>query len=244
MIGKGSFFAVLICYYVITKKILDTYFLEEITGSFKTFILLVLPLILKHGYKIIKEKFFDIRGFKLSPHGKELYKLTEKHDLKEFKEFVAKNFNGNLKSLEKVYYYTGSNLLIYAAEIANINLVKYLLENGFNVDCKDAKNGETCLIRAIHFNRLEIVELLLSYNPNLNLTSKEMKITPINIAVMRNKHKIVDLLLFNGAIFNLNNYLKSYANEYLNWQKVSDEVKKTIAKHKCKVIFINLFNIT
>ena len=69
-----------------------------------------------------------------------------------------------------------------------------------------------------------------------------MKIKPINVAVMRNKHLIVDLLLMNGAVFDYDEYEKSFANQYMNWKDVKKEVKEVIAKHKLFEKKVKIFN--
>ena len=88
-----------------------------------------------------------------------------------------------------------------------------------------------------------MVELLLKYKPEFFASSYEMKIIPINIAVMRNKERLVDLLMQYGADFSYESYISSNANLYNNWDYVTKEVKKTIAKHKCKLIILLLILI-
>lgn len=227
-------FAIFILYYLGVKKLIDTYYPNTFTELQKGLILYILPFAVKHAFNYAYRTFFN--RIKLSPKEKALFAVTSKDKYQSCVEYIEKNYGGDAKLLEKVYYYTGSNLLIQAIGENNIDLVRYLLRKGFNVDSRDCKNGETALIRAIHYNYYDIVKLLLEYNPSLKICHKEMKIIPLNLAVARNKEKLVDLLLNYGAKFDLQSYKNSRANEYNHWSKVNLEVRKTIAKHKCKKI--------
>lgn len=178
------------------------------------------------------------KEFKMTSKTKELFNILFSNDSTKLKSYINLEFNNDMKLVESAYYSTGSNILIYAVQENNIEIVKYLLDNGFNVNCRDLKNGETALLRAIHFNRYEVIEILLKYKVDCNIIHNELKITPINLAVMRNKPKIVDLLMSHNIKFDYNSYITSYANKYLKWEFVIEDVKRVIAKHKSKLIIV------
>jgi len=216
-------------YFFIVKAIIDRFFPDIEHKSVIRTLLMIIPLALRHFYNFIKNKNL----IKMTPKARKLYSLVNKVKLDDLKNFISKEYS-SVKEIENEYYMTGSNILLMAVQEDNLDLIKFLLSNGYNVNQRDKKNGETALIRAIHFNKLEIVKELLKYKPDFNLFHNEMKIKPINVAVMRNKNLIVDLLLMNGAVFDYNDYSKSYANQYMDWKNVKKEVKGVIAKHKCK----------
>lgn len=181
-----------------------------------------------------------INNIQITNSVKSLFAYGDKKNLINFKNLIKNEFRNDYKLLEKAYYITGTNILIYAVSKNNYPLVELLLSKGFDVNCRDIKNGETALIRAIHYNFYDIVELLIKHNTKFDISSYELNISPINIAIMRNKHKIVDLLMMNGVDFSYNEYTNSNANYYNNWENVKIEVKQVIYKHKSKNNIYNL----
>lgn len=68
---------------------------------------------------------------------------------------------------------------------------------GYPID-KQAKNGETALMRACHYNNLEIVRYLLSRGADTELRNKQ-DITALITAFMKDKPLIVTELLWSGC---------------------------------------------
>jgi ankyrin repeat protein len=179
------------------------------------------------------------KDIKMCPKTKELFNKLFSKENENLISYIKSHYNNDMKLVELANY-TGSNILIYAVQENNIEIVKYLLDNGFNVNCRDSKNGETALLRAIHFNRYDIIEILLKYNVDSSIVHNEMKITPLNLAIMRNKPLIVDLLMSHNIKFDYNLYISSKSNKYLKWEYVVEDVKRVIAKHKSKLFIINI----
>ena len=67
---------------------------------------------------------------------------------------------------------------------------------------EQAKNGETALIRAAHFNDIKMVELFIELGASMELRTKQ-DMSAFLTAVTRNKPAIVDLLLRKGCSINL-----------------------------------------
>jgi ankyrin repeat protein len=79
---------------------------------------------------------------------------------------------------------------IHAATIVgSIEIVKYLLERGANVNIQN-KFGDTALHFAVHHNRALIIEILLKAHANPIQKNNIMK-TPIDIAKEQNKEEFV-----------------------------------------------------
>ncbi|ABZ92643.1 Ankyrin repeat protein [Leptospira biflexa serovar Patoc strain 'Patoc 1 (Ames)'] len=99
--------------------------------------------------------------------------LSVMRDPKTIKEKVNKGFNVNTKRNEDGY-----TLLHYAAELGNVDLAKFLITKGadLNVPMKD---GNTPLATAISFSKTEIIRLLLEQgvDPNYALGESSYKRT-------------------------------------------------------------------
>lgn len=50
-------------------------------------------------------------------------------------------------------------------------MLKYIINKGYDINTKNKLNGETVLIRSVHYNMKNMVEFLLAYNPDLEIRS-------------------------------------------------------------------------
>lgn len=228
--SKPLFVLSFLAYYMTVKRLLESYY-PEINSLIKTFILFVVPLLLKNGLTLLKRSFTKIG---MTPDAKEIYNYTHPSQFENFKAKLASSFGNDVKNLEKHFYMTGTNVLIMSVQEVNIELIKYLLDNGYNVNLRDKKNGETALLRAIHFNKVEVVKLLLSYKADTEISSNEMRLTAIELAIFRKKPKIVDILLTEGCVFDYEVFNKCRLSKYIKWEEIEDSVKVVLAQHKCK----------
>jgi len=71
------------------------------------------------------------------------------------------------------------SLLIIAIHVSDIEIVKYLLENGANVDYSGPENEHNPLSLAIMTCNTKLIKLLLTYNANLEISNKYLE-TPIH----------------------------------------------------------------
>ena len=55
-------------------------------------------------------------------------------------------------------------------------MLKYILDKGFDVNLLNKMNGETALIRSVHYNMKEMVEFLLLFKPDLEIKSNYVQI--------------------------------------------------------------------
>lgn len=72
-----------------------------------------------------------------------------------------------VKLLEYIVSLNGTPLHHYAAQEGKLELVKFLLNNGANIEAKDV-NGSTPLLYAVQENRLDVVRFLVGRGANIN----------------------------------------------------------------------------
>ena len=112
----------------------------------------------------------------------------------------------------------GQTLLHVAVKNKSYKIVKYLIENGSNIQSKDIKNN-SILHTAVIGGDLNIIQLILKKNPNMSITNNN-KETPFDIA---KKMKRKDLY----------NYLKNHSEKNINKKlKYNIEFNKLIKNEK------------
>ena len=112
----------------------------------------------------------------------------------------------------------GQTLLHVAVKNKSYKIVKYLIENGSNIQSKDIKNN-SILHTAVIGGDLNIIQLILKKNPNMSITNNN-KETPFDIA---KKMKRKDLY----------NYLKNHTEKNINKKlKYNIEFNKLIKNEK------------
>ncbi|XP_038607034.1 ankyrin repeat and SOCS box protein 3 isoform X1 [Tachyglossus aculeatus] len=95
----------------------------------------------------------------------------------------------------------GWNSLHQAVFQENMEMIKFLLEKGVNVECQD-DFGITPLFVAAQYGKLESLSLLIEYGANVNCQASD-KATPLFIASQEGLQKCVEVLLAKGADPNL-----------------------------------------
>jgi ankyrin repeat protein len=89
------------------------------------------------------------------------------------------------------------NCLMFASGGGHLEIVKYLLAQGANVEAKD-KQGRTPLIWAAMRGQLEVVKALLEAGADINKTSM-FGATPLEYAGKYNHQQVIDFLKSKGA---------------------------------------------
>ena len=87
--------------------------------------------------------------------------------------------------------------LILAVEFGKANLVRALLDEGADIETKDAQ-GTTPLIKAAQVSRKEEIKILLGKKANINATNNKAE-TPLIAAIKARSDEIAILLLRSGA---------------------------------------------
>lgn len=146
--------------------------------------------------------------------------LIENGNNDEAKEMIE---NGQIKNINQINNITGDTLLITAVKIRNIEMVKYLIGRGANID-KEGKYSssktssgiiyKSPLMFAITNNDLPTVKVLIENGAQVNKKSdngrmidiSEIDEIPLNLAIDNNNMAIVKYLVEEGADINQKNY--------------------------------------
>lgn len=93
-----------------------------------------------------------------------------------------------------------------------MSAVKFLLENGADVNTKDNK-GFTLLMYCVQFNDLSLIELAISYGAKVN--DKDISgFTALDYAIQNNNLDAVKLLHDNGSKILDDSYMLAIENNY------------------------------
>ncbi len=132
-------------------------------------------------------------------YSKEIYTLVKKEETRELEKLLQRNKNINV-NLEND---RGDTPIIMAAYLANIKIIKLLLENGADVD-KMGHNNMTALSWACTKDNIEILRILLSKTKDINHQDK-YGFTPLMWAASNGFDNMVKLLLEYNAKIDIKN---------------------------------------
>ncbi|MHC4752085.1 MAG: ankyrin repeat domain-containing protein [Planctomycetota bacterium] len=104
---------------------------------------------------------------------------------------LARGADVNLKDKE------GRTPLHLAAESADRDIVKFLLDKGAKVNAKDDESGFTPLHHAARFGKKNVAELLIAKGADINAKDKQGH-TPLQVAV-NHDYEVAELLINKGA---------------------------------------------
>lgn len=93
---------------------------------------------------------------------------------------------------------SGGTLLHSAVYYDNAEMLKFLIENGANVNARAKRNNETPLHDAAIQNRYNMASILLENEADVNARD-ELQCTPLHKAAMYSDKMLVELLLSHGA---------------------------------------------
>lgn len=130
----------------------------------------------------------------------EVVKIPKKEKIvveKVVKTILSGKGKRKLRDIERTYGKDKNKVLLGASEIGNLEIVKYLVENGADVNYK-CTNKATALILAIQDKRIDIVKYLLNNNANTNIQG-ERGITALIIAFQEDNLEMAELFIKNGA---------------------------------------------
>jgi len=111
-------------------------------------------------------------------------------NLETAREVVAEG-KVNMKDMD------GDTSLHYAAGEGNLEVTKYLVEHGANIEAAN-KWGNTPILAAVIGRKLETSRYLVEQGVNIHVTN-EWGITPLISAASRGELEIIKLLIANGA---------------------------------------------
>lgn len=115
----------------------------------------------------------------------------------EAKALLDQGVNINTQDKRKRFY--GNNAMHHAARTNNVELAKFLLARGMNVD-EPGPTGYSALHVASGLGKLKTVKFLIDHGANVAQFDQGSGTTPLGIAVIQGRVRTVDLLLQNDAI--------------------------------------------
>ena len=136
----------------------------------------------------------------------ELFKETKEGNKKKVEEIIN-NFNRNTgDNLESSQDNNGYSPLFYAAEKGHIEIVKYLIELGVNIDAYGYATQKTPLGIAVYNGHIEIVKYLVEKGANIDkkdhlgntILSKSL-LLPVECKDRKRKMDILKYLIEKGA---------------------------------------------
>ena len=170
---------------------------DWIKDKHKEVILKAISLNISDRFASVEEFLKTLEDDRKELEVKESAKEVSKERL-EIKEPEEKEATNQEEAISKDL----SRDLLNAVQNNDPERVRYLLENGANVNVRD-RNDYTPLHIAVKNNALKIVQLLLQYGADVNAAPKWFyRKTPLHIAVRNRNYELVELLIKHGADIN------------------------------------------
>lgn len=159
---------------------------------------------------------------------KYLLSLTINPDIKRINleyllVFLIKYLNPENETLFYEYFFQ-------SCELGKIHNIKILLENNFDVNCKN-ELGETPLHIAIAKNDIELVKLLIKYDPDISITNYKDRFNAMNYAEIYGNKKIIEIikeLYEKHKKDEIKNEIVEYINNDMN--NINDNLKNYLIK--------------
>ena len=139
-------------------------------------------------------------------------------------------------------YQTMQESLLEAIRKGDLNIVKFCLQNGANINLKDMEANETPLHFAACYSKLEIVKILLQNGADINAKDSHGD-SPLHKAVLLIGLEITKFLLQNGADINAkNNFGSSPLHEAVTFENI--EVVKFLVQKGARLDLKDMENRT
>jgi len=96
--------------------------------------------------------------------------------------------------------FDGESALFYACENEHIDVIKYLIKEGINIECEN-NNGSTCFIYTCYDGKMKILKILIDNGANINHINKWGN-NGFMMACYNGKIDTLKILIDNGANIN------------------------------------------
>ena len=146
------------------------------------------------------------------------FDAIRKGDLKKIKELLNKQPN-----LMQIVDERGSTPLLLATYYGHLEVAKFILENGAEVDAKDS-SGNTALMGVCFKGYKEIAEVLVRSGANVNHVNS-MGATSLIYAATFNQVGIAKILLENGADINTKDARGNTALDNAKMQEATEMIE-------------------
>jgi ankyrin repeat protein len=206
-------------------------YIKQIPTIYSTIVFIILGTILLIRYWPVK----------FAP----LFKIINNDDLNKFKEYISKN-NLKVTNIHKFEYISGRTPILYAISQKAVNIFRYLLENGYNLNYF-SRRGEPVITFVTHSGNIQMLNLLLQYKSKFDLYAKnpQFKANALEIAIWRgeDKKEEIEALLNAGMKFSINGYKNSRLEQSLPFNSISIDVKRILAKKYVLDKTVNQLNL-
>jgi hypothetical protein len=192
---------------------------KRLTLSISFIILLLIFVSCSQGAKSPEDARRELGQMNIDYSEKSFVERAGKGDIIPLKLFLNAGMNPNVKE-----DYFGHTALIAGAEGGHIEIVKFLISKGADLNLK-SKTGDTALICAIRKANIDIATLLITSGADVNIAPNDIGVTPLMLASGHGNEALVTLLIKKGA--NLN---AATTNMQLLWLKSEPMIAANIKK--------------
>lgn len=109
--------------------------------------------------------------------------------------------------------------MLVAVQMGNLDLVKYHISEGIDVNYEHPELMTTALIESIQYDQLEIAEVLLEHGASPNQNAWLSRDNPLKIAKQQQKKGFIQLF-------------KSYEKDQSFWSKIVNRITKGVDNPK------------
>lgn len=154
----------------------------------------------------------------------EFLDAVEDGDYKEIRTRLGRGANINALNTD------GFPAIIIASDRKNLEMVKFLLEQGAKPDTRSEEGQDTALMRRADAGDGEAVKMLLDKGANVNLQDR-LGETALIKAVRSRKTRIVSMLLEHGAEINIADYTGNNAMDHAKRTRGGRRLVQLLEKH-------------
>lgn len=146
-----------------------------------------------------------------------LFEAVRDNNVEGVRKFLLSGEDVNMKD------HAGRFPLQLASRLANIPIMKELLDNGADVNMADSLFGLTSLHAAIDSGNFQAISLLINKGANLNKLDIIQGETPFDFVIKKNDPSLIVFFLNHGALLNI---------EEVNEEEVNRNRKKMVSFSK------------
>ncbi len=176
---------------------------------FKNFLGMVLVLGFMAQPLVAQAQFSDSWDF---------MKAVKEQDYAKMLDKLGSGANINVRDAD------GVPAIIIAADMANVRLMTFLLENGANPNASIMGSDETAMMRRADAGDMDSIHLLLEHGADVNRANKTGE-TALMRAIRSRKRRVISGLIEMGADIDVSDYTGRTAMDYAEETRSSRIIK-------------------
>ena len=178
----------------------------------------------------------NINIHNVKPANKALIEAVKQGNVKLLKSQINKS---NMDTKDEA----GNTLLIIAANKNSFPIIKFLVNNGVNINEMNPV-GMTALNKAIYYGHNEIANFLISKGADINLTDKRFSICPLVAAIRGNNIDMGKILLEKGVNINTTDSINNFSPIMWAAMYKNKEFVQLLLKYKPDLSIKSKYNST